>query len=388
MSKEEFSEKLKLVFSNYPIEPSLNLCCVAIGIVTRLKIFDSEFFLKYINRNKKEENKYSGVGECFGGKNLNISSEELFDLIGSRCIIPLTEFPPFDAERNFLLDSFKGEFEFSCGSWEWKDSNYEVTWSEIVLFLRRVDELSTPKSETKNKTTKEEVMKMETKKLMENFMPSKVKKGEVSLTIDGKTCIKRKNGDYVSFNESKRTIENQMGLVLGDSVSKMFYFMPTQTLVSGDIYKDGEDYFVVVENVDADMDATYCVNLSEGTETTSVVETNILLGGKYYKKLVNLFASMNGAEVQGLGAMGQMNPMMMMMMMDKDGDGWSGSDDSDSMMKMMMMSQMMGGAQGQMGQIGQMNPMMIMMMMDGNDGDDSMMKMMMMSQMMGTNIQK
>lgn len=384
VSKKEFSEKMGVILANYPIKSSSTLCYRAIGMMANLKIFDSEYFLNYVN--KHQITNFSGLAECFNYQNLSTTSNQLFDLIEEKCFTLLSKNPPSETKRKLLLSSFMQDFNFNYETWDWKDSTYEVTWSEIILFLDRLSILDVPASETKNKTTKEEEMKMETKKLMENFMPSKVKKGEVSLTIGGKTCIKRKNGDYVSFNESKGTIENQMGLVLGDSVSKMFYFMPTQTLVSGDIYKDGEDYFIVVENVDADMDATYCVNLSEGTETTSVVETNILLGGKYYKKLVNLFASMNGVEVQGLGAMGQMNPIMMMMMMDKD--GWSGSDDSDSMMKMMMMSQMMGGAQGQMGQIGQMNPMMMMMMMDGNDGDDSMMKMMMMSQMMGANIQK
>jgi hypothetical protein len=227
-----------------------------------------------------------------------------------------------------------------------------------------------PKSnETNNINEKKESNTM-MNNLFKEFYPSEVPSGEVALTMNGAIAVRRKDGNYVLYNQSNGQIENQMNLVLtNSSLEKMYILMPTPlaSINPGDIIKEKETYFQIIETRPTSIKV---VNLSTGADSNLKIETNIFTGQKLYRKVFSMFSM-----TQANGGNQAFNPMMFMLM-DKDGDGGSSND----MMKLMMMSSMMG-AQG--AQMGGMNPMMMAMMMGNDKGDsDDMMKLMMMSSMM------
>lgn len=74
-----------------------------------------------------------------------------------------------------------------------------------------------------------------------------IKTGDVATTMNGGLAVKRKDGEWVSFDPITQTIVNQNGFVI-ESTSKMIMLMPTQfdAISTGDIIKSKETYYHVV----------------------------------------------------------------------------------------------------------------------------------------------
>ena len=184
--------------------------------------------------------------------------------------------------------------------WVGKDALMKQEGNDIIIFewSDYMDKKVTNKTkEQKRKGEKGEknIMGNMMNKMMEGFMPSKVVGDEVAITMDGKIAIKRKNGDYVTYNKETQTIENQMDLVLnGNSINKMCFYIPTQTLVEGDIYKDNEAFYYVSGIKNGNVKS---ISLSSGRNSTTAKETTIILGGKFYKKVTSLFSMQQNGSI-------------------------------------------------------------------------------------------
>lgn len=241
-------------------------------------------------------------------------------------------------------------------------------WSDYM------DKKVTNKTNKQKRKGEKNIMGNMMNKMTEGFMPSKVVGDEVALTMDGRIAIKRENGDYVTYNKETRTIENQMDLVLnGNSINKMCFYIPTQKLVEGDIYKDNEAFYYVSGIKNGDVKS---ISLSSGRNSTTAKETTIILGGKFYKKVTSLFSMQQN---------GSINPMLLMMMGNSEDEEDTNDENVNSMFQMMALSQMIGNNQSnqnEIGLFGGMNPMLLMMMNNGGKSND-MVQMMMMSQMLG-----
>lgn len=165
--------------------------------------------------------------------------------------------------------------------------------------------------------------------IIEKMVPKKVENGEVAMTINGMLAVKRKDGDYVSYDPTTNRIVNSMQFVVqSDTINKFIYLMPMAQLQAGDIIKHNNTYYYVKELYNGGVKV---VSLSSGAHSNIVDETNIMFGTTMYSKVVTLF-NMNQNAQQTQTNM-QFNPMMLMMMDDGDHD----------IMEIMMMSQMFGG---------------------------------------------
>lgn len=193
---------------------------------------------------------------------------------------------------------------------------------------------------TNQNTNKEEVKMVEKKDMfegmVEKMMPQKLGNDDVAMTMNGQLAIKRKNGDYVTYDPVSNTIINNMQFIIkSEAISKFIYLMPMAQLGAGDIIKHNNNYCYVKEVYSGGVKV---VNLTSGAHSNVVDEVNIMFGTAMYQKVVSLFGG-------GFGQAGnnnmQFNPMMLMLM-DRDNGG------SNDMLETMMMMQMMnGGAGGQ-----------------------------------------
>lgn len=192
--------------------------------------------------------------------------------------------------------------------------------------------------------------------LMDGLVPSHVPEGEVGMTFDGKIAVRRKNGDYVTYNAETKVIQNQMNCVIkSSSVTKMMMLMPTTNLKPGDIIKEKESYYYVLTGHATESLANAkikVVNLSTGNINNLNQEENILTGAKAYKKVVSLFETMQN------GGNTNMLPLFFLENGTKD----------NGFVKMMLMSQMMNGGTNTNGNMfGNMNPMMLALLGDDTD---------------------
>jgi hypothetical protein len=219
--------------------------------------------------------------------------------------------------------------------------------------------------EPKNK--KKEVNLMD--KIFSNFMPEIVKGDDFALTVTGKLAVKRSDGSYVRYDTTTGKIENQLDLVFGaDVLAGKVILMPTKAadLRAGDIIKQKNSYLAVIET----SGKIKAVNLSAGTISKMVDESNIIVGDMLHKKVVSMF-DMSGANGGIFGGGAGFNPMMLMLM---DGK----SDGNSDLFKMMALSGTMGG------NTGGFNPMMLLLMGDKNGGGgDDLFKLMALSSMAG-----
>ena len=155
-----------------------------------------------------------------------------------------------------------------------------------------------------------------------------IKSGDVATTMNGGLAVKRKDGEWVSFDPITQTIVNQNGFVI-ESTSKMIMLMPTQfeAISTGDIIKSKETYYYVVSNNGTSLKV---LNIKTGTGSKVQKETNLMMNGmSFVSKIVNM--------AQGMG----INPLIMMATDDGDSKGFV-----EKMMEISMASNMFGGMFG------------------------------------------
>ena len=182
--------------------------------------------------------------------------------------------------------------------------------------------------------------------IMSNFMPEMIKNDEVALTFDNKIAIKRRTGEYVTYDAEANIITNHLDLVM--DMPNIFMLIPTSTIAEGDIIKEKNTYYyvkgVVAEKVN-------CVNLSTGNINHIVQEQNVITGSKMFRKVQNILSVMtNNTENNNIN---NILPLLLM----KDGK------DSDSFTKLFMFNAMNGNTNNLFGNT-QINPMMLAFMKD------------------------
>lgn len=192
--------------------------------------------------------------------------------------------------------------------------------------------------------------------IMANFMPEVIKDDEVALTFDGKIAIKRKTGEYVTYNVEDNIITNHLDLVV--DIPKIFILFPVNNVTAGDIIKEKNTYYYVKGVTNGKLN---CVNLSTGNVNNVVREQNIITGTKMFRKVKNLM-DMTGTEDTTFNG-NNLLPLLLM----KDGD----SSDLGKMFMMMNMNN--ANTTG-------FNPIMFMLMDKDKDFDISKVLMMNMMQ--------
>lgn len=191
--------------------------------------------------------------------------------------------------------------------------------------------------------------------IMANFMPEIIKDDEVALTFDGKIAIKRKTGEYVTYNIEDNIITNHLDLVV--DIPKIFILFPVKHVVAGDIIKEKNTYYYVKSVTDGKLN---CVNLSTGNVNNVVREQNIVTGTKMFRKVKSLMDITNTEDTTFNGN----NLLPLLLMKDRDS--------ADLSKIFMMMNMNNANAVG-------FNPMLFMLM--DNDKDFDISKLLMMNMM-------
>lgn len=175
-----------------------------------------------------------------------------------------------------------------------------------------------------------------------------VSDGSLALTLTGKVAVKRKDGDYVRYDEVNEVMENQGELIFPGS-EKFMMLMPSATVAVGDIIKKDKKYYQVLEV--KSNGGLKAVDFATGHNANILKETN-LFNMNFYTKVVSFMTGFNGDNGNG------MNPMMMLLLTQND------EDKEMDLPTMIMISSMFGG-QAQTG----MNPMMMLLMLKDDDGE-------------------
>ena len=141
-----------------------------------------------------------------------------------------------------------------------------------------------------------------------NGMFGKIASGMCRLTMNGNIAVKCSNG-YKSYNVAKGTLTNVTNFCfnVGD---EMFFVIPTNTVVAGDIILAGGEPRYVLKIAD---DMITCINYKNGTVENIMPERHMFMGNTYfYGKITSLFGNMGG--MFGTSADGAQNVMKFMMM--------------------------------------------------------------------------
>jgi len=226
----------------------------------------------------------------------------------------------------------------------------------------------------KSKTTKlnkeKDDEKMIKNNLFKEFGP--ITDDSVTLTLSGQIAVKINENEYMRYNTETKTMENQMDLVIKEA-SELIYIMPVNSVEIGDIIKNKESYYQILEIEPSGNLKT--VKIKDGSKKTMIKETNIL-GFSFYYKVISLFSGdgMNNKTSNGI------DPMMLMMLSDKEED----NENDNNLLPLMLMSNINNQSDNK----NAMNPMMLMMMLKnkGKNSNGFNMKDFMMMQMMSGGI--
>lgn len=186
----------------------------------------------------------------------------------------------------------------------------------------------------------------------------KVEAGRIAISMNGDLAFRNKDG-YVTVTVGEDGTKKQVSV--GDLKFDVdFYKVPTQELEVGDLVELDREFFYVDSKKDGSIQF---INPVTGARTNKLERTNIL-NMYFYTKIVSLFDMANGGQ-KGVG-LGGLDPMTLMLLTGKDGLGKGGD-----LTEMLILSQLMGGAQG--------NPMM-MLLLSKSASTDSLLPLMLMSQ--------
>lgn len=165
-----------------------------------------------------------------------------------------------------------------------------------------------------------------------------VASGMCRLSMDGGVAVKTPSG-YKSYNAATKSFMNcdSFAFDVGD---EMFFVIPTNSVVEGDIILAGGEPRYVLKTED---NMITCINYKTGTVENILPEHHVFMGNTYfYGKIVSMFGNIGSLTSGGAGVENVMKYMMMSQMCKGLGGG------SNGMNPMMMMMLMNGGGMGNM----------------------------------------
>lgn len=160
----------------------------------------------------------------------------------------------------------------------------------------------------------------------------RIEDGCARLSMNGEIAIKT-SGGYKTYNPKTRRLTNCSNFVF-DLGSEMFFVIPTNKVVAGDIIlANGKPRYVI----SATKDELKTINYETGVVEAILPERHVFMGNTYfYGKIVSMFGNMFSDKKKGA------NKMMQMMMM-QSMFGGSGADNGSGNMLMAMMLMQNGG---------------------------------------------
>lgn len=175
-------------------------------------------------------------------------------------------------------------------------------------------------------------------------MFSRLGKDCCRLGINGQLAVKTSNG-YKTYDvkTGRLTNVNQFCFDIGQ---EFFFVIPTTKAKKGDVLLvDGKPRCVIENNADKELKV---MNYENSTIDTIVPERHFFMGQMYfYRKIVSMFGSNNFLK-KGKGISGMLGMMFKMNMLKSfmGGGSSNGTGDTNNMLGMMMMSNMLGGKDG------------------------------------------
>lgn len=158
----------------------------------------------------------------------------------------------------------------------------------------------------------------------------RIEDGCARLSMNGEIAIKT-SGGYKTYNPKTRRLTNCSNFVF-DLGSEMFFVIPTNKVVAGDIIlANGKPRYVI----SATKDELKTINYETGVVEAILPERHVFMGNTYfYGKIVSMFGNIFSDKKKGANKMMQM--MMMQSMFGGAGNGDNGG--VGNMMAMMMLT--------------------------------------------------
>lgn len=158
----------------------------------------------------------------------------------------------------------------------------------------------------------------------------RIEDGCARLSMNGEIAIKT-SGGYKTYNPKTRRLTNCSNFVF-DLGSEMFFVIPTNKVVAGDIIlANGKPRYVI----SATKDELKTINYETGVVEAILPERHVFMGNTYfYGKIVSMFGNIFSDKKKGANKMMQM--MMMQSMFGGAGNGDNGG--FGNMMAMMMLT--------------------------------------------------
>ena len=167
----------------------------------------------------------------------------------------------------------------------------------------------------------------------------RIQPGKCRLSLNGRIAIQTTDGSYKTYNEKTGNLTNCSNFVL-DLADDLFMVVPTRTLKPGDIvFINGKPMYILESKSKNRVEA---MNYEDSTIQTVIPERHVIMGRKFYGKIVSLM-----------------------------GKGFTGGKGGffKNMLKLKMMSAMVGGSNDTDGMFGAGNALPMMMLMGGGSMD-------------------
>lgn len=208
---------------------------------------------------------------------------------------------------------------------------------------------------------------------MFNGIMGKIKSGCCRLGVNGRIAIKTSDG-YKSYDPKTGNLTNCSNFVL-DIADDLFMLIPTRKLKEGDIVLiNGKPMYILEVKAKNRVEA---MNYEDSTIQTVIPERHVLMGRRFYGKIVSLLGSGFGAGKGGFFK-NMLKLKMMSSMMGGSSDGGMFGNNGLAMMMLMGNGSMDGLFDGFMDDEEDdeddttKNPMkFIGNILDGNDDEDS-----------------
>lgn len=165
----------------------------------------------------------------------------------------------------------------------------------------------------------------------------KIKPGCCRLSMNGKVAVRTSDGTYKTYNQSTGNLTNCANFVL-DIGDDLFFLLPTRVLKKGDIVLiNGKPMYILEVK---SKNRVEVMSYEDSTIQTVIPERHVLMGRKFYGKIVSLVGNSFGRK----------------------------SGFFTTILKFKMMSSMMGGKNDNGSLSGNALPMLMLMGHGGMDG--------------------